>query len=270
MKDSSQKVILGRTNLKVSRLGIGSSYGVSEKACHKAFDEGVNYFFWGSVRTTGMCLAIREIARSRREELVVVLECYNRCPNLIKRSVEQGLRKLKIDQADILLLGWYDRPPEPSVLETVNRLKDKGCFRFLGISSHKRTLFQKYLQDGFYDVFHMRYNAAHRGAEQEIFPYLPKERGPGIISYTNTRWGSLLKAKNMPAGFSPPTAPECYRFTLSNPYVQVAICGPKNDQEMDAALTILKTGPMGEGELRRMCTIGDHVHSITSLMSFFA
>ena len=268
MKDLSQKVALGRTNLKVSQLGIGSSYGVSEKACRKAFDEGVNYFFWGSIRTTGMCLAIREISRSRREELVVVLECYTRHPKLISRSVEQGLRKLRIERADILLLGWYDKAPGPEVLEAVECLKNNGRFRFLGISSHKRMLFQKYIKDGWYDVFHIRYNAAHRGAEQEIFPYLPEGKGPGIASYTNTRWGDLLKAKNMPSGLTPPSAPDCYRLALSNPHVHAAICGPKNDQEMQAALTVLKAGPMDEEELQHMRRIGDHVHGISSMMSF--
>ena len=58
MSDLTQKVSLGRTGVNVSRLGIGSAYGVSERACRMAFDEGVNYFFWGSVRTPGMGQAI--------------------------------------------------------------------------------------------------------------------------------------------------------------------------------------------------------------------
>jgi len=270
MKDFSGKVTLGRTGLQVSRLGIGSAYGVSERSCRKAFDRGVNYFFWGSVRTPGMGIAIRDIARSRREELVVVLECYTRQPALIARSVEQGLRKLAVDQADILLMGWYDKPPGPKVLEALERLREKGRFRFLGISSHQRRLFQYYLRDQRYEVFHVRYNAAHRGAEQDIFPHLSGTDAPGIVSFTNTRWGDLLKAKNMPVGFSPPSAPDCYRFALSNPHVQVAICGPKNGREMDEALTILEKGPMDEDRLQSMRMIGDHVHGISSLMSFLS
>jgi aryl-alcohol dehydrogenase-like predicted oxidoreductase len=270
MKDFSKKVALGRTDLHVSRVGVGASYGVSEKACRKAFDMGVNYFFWGSVRTSGMGVAIRDIARTHREELVIVLECYARHPKLIGRSVEQGLRKLEVGYADILLLGWHDKIPRPGILDTVKRLKDEGLYRYLGISSHKRPLFQQYLEDGWYDVFHVRYNAAHRGAEQDIFPYLPKRERPGIVSFTNTRWGGLLKAKNMPPGFSPPSASECYRFALSNPHVDVAICGPKNDGEMEAAQAVLAARPMDEEELQSMCRIGDHVHNIRSIMSFLS
>jgi aryl-alcohol dehydrogenase-like predicted oxidoreductase len=269
MNDLTRKVSLGGTGVEVSRLGIGSAYGVSERACRMAFDEGVNYFFWGSVRTPGMGKAIRDIARTQRDDLVVVLECYVRQAGWIPKSVEVGLRNLKIEQADVLLLGWYDRPPSPRVLNVVEGLKEKGRFRFLGISTHQRPLFKQYLKDGRYDVFHVRYNAAHRGAEQEVFPFLPESEGPGIVSFTNTRWGDLLDPKKMPAGVSsPPTAPDCYRFVLSHPAVQVAICGPKNDDEMAAGLSALKAGPMGEEELERMRLIGDHVHGISSAMSF--
>ena len=77
-KSFNDKVKLGRTGLDVSRLGIGSSYGVSKDACLRAFERGVNYFFWGSVRTPGMAGAIREISKKSREKAVVVLQCYVR------------------------------------------------------------------------------------------------------------------------------------------------------------------------------------------------
>ncbi len=268
MSEFTQKVSLGRTGLRVSRLGIGSAYGVSERACREAFDEGVNYFFWGSVRTPGMGRAVRDIGRLHREDLVLVLQCYVRWAALIPRSVEKGLRSLKIDQADVLLLGWYDRPPGPRVLDAVERLREQGRFRFLGISTHQRPLFRQYLRDGRYDVFHIRYNAAHRGAEKEVFAALPDEGGPGIVSFTNTRWGDLLDPKKMPAGVSPPAARDCYRFALSHPAVHVALCGPKNDDEMAADLAALRAGPMDPRELERMHRIGDHVHGISSPMSF--
>lgn len=144
MKDFSQKVALGSTDLHVSRVGVGASYGVSERACRKAFDKGVNYFFWGSLRTRGMGVAIRDIARTHRGELVIVLECYARHPKLIRRSVEQGLRMLEVGHADILLLGWHDKIPRPGILDAVGRLKEEGLYRYSGISSHKRPLFQQY------------------------------------------------------------------------------------------------------------------------------
>jgi aryl-alcohol dehydrogenase-like predicted oxidoreductase len=249
----------------VSPLGLGSSYGIREKACRVAFDAGVNYFFWGSVRTVGMGLAIREIARRSRNDIVIVLQCYVRNPRKISTSVELGLKKARIDFADILLLGWHDELPAPGIIEAAHELRERGRIRHLGISSHNRPLFVDLLKEGQFDIFHIRYNAAHRGAEADIFPHLPREAAPGIVSFTNTRWGDLLQAKNMPDGFEPPTATDCYRFSLSNPNVQVAIAGPKDEPQTKDAIAALDQGPMDEEELSRMRTIGDHVHGIRSL-----
>ncbi len=269
MSDLSEKVEFGRSGLRVSRLGIGSSFGVSERACKLAFDAGVNYFFWGSVRTPPMGAAIRDLSVSHRDELVVVLECYARWPWMIRRSVEQGLRQLGLDHVDVLLLGWHESIPTDRTLDAALALKAQGRFRSLGISSHQRPLFQQFARDPRYDVCHIRYNAAHPGAEQDIFPYL-EAPAPGIASFTSTRWGDLLEAKNMPEGHGPPSAPDCYRFALSNPNVHVAICGPSNDHEMQEALTVLKQGPLDPGEMSRMRTIGQHVHGIRSIMATMA
>jgi aryl-alcohol dehydrogenase-like predicted oxidoreductase len=251
----------------VSRLGLGASYGVSARACLKAFDAGVNYFFWGSVRTVRMALAIRQIIRGDRDRLVVVLQCYARGPWSIRRSVERGLHTLGIDYADILLLGWHEEAPAPKVLAAAHALQQAGRCRYLGISSHQRLQFPSFLAAGHYDVFHVRYNAAHRGAEREVFDRLPAEGGPGIATFTSTRWGSLLQAKNMPAGMAAPAASDLYRFSISDPRVHVALCGPQNDAEMDEALRALALGPLDEEALARLRRIGDHVHGIRSLMT---
>jgi len=264
----ADKVRFGRTGLRVSRLGVGSSYGVSARACRKAFDAGVNYFFWGSIRTPEMASAIQDIARAHRDELVVVLECYARSPWLVERSIDNGLRQLGVGYADVLLLGWHDRGPSERTLEAARRMQDRGRYRFLGISSHQRPLFRSFSDHGVYDVFHVRYNAAHPGAERDVFPYLPED-GPGIASFTNTRWGDLLQARHMPPGFDPPSAVDCYRFVLSDPHVHVAICGPKNDREMNESLSLLEQGPMTPDESKRMRTIGNHVHGIHSFMATF-
>ena len=65
------------------------------------------------------------------------------------------------------------------------------------------------------DAFMIRYNAAHRGAEKDIFPYLDKHN-PAVISYTATRWRFLLKKPKTWKQERIPTAGMCYRFVLSN------------------------------------------------------
>jgi aryl-alcohol dehydrogenase-like predicted oxidoreductase len=262
----ADQVPLGRTGLLVSRIGLGSSYGPSTRACRAAFDAGVNYFFWGSVRTRGMGLALREIAAHERDRLVVVLESYARGRRTLRWSVDAGLRALRIDHADVLLLGWHDRAPRPALLEEAERLREAGKARFLALSSHQRPLLREYVEADRFDAYHVRYNAAHPGAESDIFPYLPTPR-PGIVSFTNTRWGTLLAQKHMPPGETAPTAADCYRFALSNPCVDVAIAGPKNDREVEMATSVLATGPLDEDEMARIRRIGAHVHGVRSIMA---
>jgi predicted aldo/keto reductase-like oxidoreductase len=115
---------------------------------------------------------------------------------------------------------------------------------------------------GEFDVFHLRYTAAHRGAEAEVFPFLATEpeKRPGIVAFTATRWGQLLKEKKMPPGEKPLTAAECYRFALSHPAVDVCMSGAKSVGQMRENLAVLDSGPMTEAELERAHRIGDFVH----------
>jgi DNA-binding NarL/FixJ family response regulator len=107
-----------------------------------------------------------------------------------------------------------------SVWPAMRELKESGKVGKLGVSIHDRVMARKLVDELALDLLMIRYNAAHRGAEREIFATLP-EGGPAIVSYTATRWGRLLKAAG---DLGPMSAPECYRFQLGHPRVTVALC----------------------------------------------
>jgi hypothetical protein len=74
----------------------------------------------------------------------------------------------------------------------------------------------------------IRYNAARRGAEQDIFPYVEKHR-TNVINFTATRWRFLLRRpRSCPRDEIIPTAGMCYRFVLSNPHVNICLSAPTN------------------------------------------
>jgi aryl-alcohol dehydrogenase-like predicted oxidoreductase len=61
--------------------------------------------------------------------------------------------------------------------DRVQRLKDSGKVRFLGMSSHERPHLGKIARGAVkapVDFFHVRYNAVHTGAEKDVFPHLPQ------------------------------------------------------------------------------------------------
>ncbi len=166
-----------------------------------------------------------------------------------------------LDYADILVLGWHNRKPSLKLIDKALSLKEKGLCKYLGMTGHNRKLFPELAKEGIFDVFHIRYNAAHRGAEKETFPHITGDDRPGIVSYTATRWGHLLNHKKMPPGEAAAVSTDCYRFAMSNPAVNICMCGPRNTEQMRAALPALELGPLNDEEMERMRRIGDHVHS---------
>jgi aryl-alcohol dehydrogenase-like predicted oxidoreductase len=258
-----RRVTLGRSGLAVGKLGVASSYGAPAAAYCEAFDRGVNYFYWGSLRRGGMREAIQEIAREHRDELVVVLQSYSRLPFLMRHTLNKGLRALRLDHADVLLLGWFNSPPPPRVLDAARELRDRGLVRAVAVSGHRRTMFPEIVDDETISIWHARYNAAHRGAEREIFPAVahltPAER-PGIATYTTTRWGHLCDPRRTPAGERTPNGTDCYRFAISHPAVDLCLAGPANRGQMRQALEALELGPMEDQELAWMRRVGDHVY----------
>lgn len=258
------KIILGRTGLSVSRLGIGSSYGTDQSMLEAALDKGVNYFYWGARRTGKMGTGIRHLAKTRRDEMVVVVHTGAQLGYRLPSLVNKNLKHLGLEYFDVLLLGWHNSRPKSRLLEAALKLKDAGLVNHLALSGHNRLLFPELIQSGEIDIFHIRYNAAHRGAESDIFNTLPESGGPGIVTFTTTRWGGLLRPQNMPNGEFPPRPRDCYRFVLSHNRVHVALCGPNSMAQLDEDLAALEEGPMDNEEMDRMRRIGDHVHNTVS------
>jgi aryl-alcohol dehydrogenase-like predicted oxidoreductase len=252
---------LGRTGLRVSRIGLAGGYKVPARAVEKAFAEsGINYFYW-ETRKPGMAQAIRTIGSANREKIVVAIQTYDHIGLWLKRSVEKALRELSIDKADVLLLGWFNRIPFKRVLDIAEQLKKEEKIDFIGVTGHNRRFHGEMarLENSPFDVLQVRYSAAHRGAEEEIFEGLPNSR-PGITTYTATRWGRLLRAKKMPPDEKPLTAADCYRFVLSHPAVDLCLAGPRSEEEMDEGLEALSEGPLTAEEMARVRRIGDFVH----------
>ncbi|MGD2123282.1 MAG: aldo/keto reductase [Gemmatimonadota bacterium] len=252
---------LGRTGLEVSRIGISGGYGLSAPAVQKAFHEfGINYFYWVT-RKPGMEAALREIARSGREKVIIAAQSYSRSGFFLERSVEKALSDLATDYLDIFFLGWFNHMPRSALLDRALKLKEIGKVRFLGVTGHNREFHGEMArrEDTPFDVLQVRYNAAHRGAETDVFQGLPEVR-PGISTYTATRWGKLLRAKKMPLGEAPMTAADCYRFALSHPAVDNCLAGPRDETQMLEGMKALSLGPMDAMELERARRIGDHVH----------
>jgi aryl-alcohol dehydrogenase-like predicted oxidoreductase len=71
-------------------------------------------------------------------------------------------------------------------LEALLKMKDKGMIRHVAISAHNRKLAARLAKELPLDAIMIRYNIAHRGADNEVFPFLPKGDRPGVSRIQDT------------------------------------------------------------------------------------
>jgi aryl-alcohol dehydrogenase-like predicted oxidoreductase len=251
---------LGRTGLQAGRLGMASAYGVPAVAVERAFERGVNYLYWGSFRRGTFGQALRNL-KPQRDRMVLVLQSYSRIARLLSLSIEKALRQLTFDHADVLLLGLWNHDPPPRILDAALALQKRGLVRHIAVSTHNRPLASELAAEHGIGVVHLRYNAVHRGAEQQVFPRVADQPDrPAIVTFTATSWRQLLDPKRVPKGERTPSAMDCYRFVLSNPAVDVCLTGPSTGKHVEDALGAIELGPMSEDELTWMRRVGDFIH----------
>src|SRR5262249_11719356 len=132
--------------------------------------------------------------------------------------------------------------------------------RMLGLTSHQRPLAAEAARSGMLDMLMIRYNAAHRGAETEVFPVTDALRLP-VVVYTCLRWGALLRGTpDDPPGFAVPRAPAWYRFALQTPLVTVALMAPENRAELEEDLSVLDAqGPLTSEVYEQLAAHGQRV-----------
>jgi aryl-alcohol dehydrogenase-like predicted oxidoreductase len=177
--------------------------------------------------------------------------------------LEKRLRQLHTDYIDLFLFLGVTKPEhfDSRAREEYYRFREEGKIRGVGLSCHHRKFLGELAANGAIDAMMMRYNAAHRGAEAEIFPHLP-QHNPGVISYTATRWTYLLRQpRGWPKEGRIPTAGMCYRFVLSNPNVDVCLTAPSNLKQFEANLAAVRDGPLDEADMDFMRKFGDVVHA---------
>lgn len=254
---------LGRTGPRVFRLGLAASYRPGERTVERALDEGVDYYFCFGIDGQ-MVRVLRRLPRARRERILIGTGAYNYVwwRQDLQKTLEKRLRQLGTDYIDVFhFLGvMTEKDLTPRVLGQLATLREDPRVRAVSISSHDRRLAGRLAAEGVLDCLMIRYNAAHRGAEQDIFPHLSAHR-PGVVGYTATRWGHLLRrTKGWPRDAAVPTAGQCYRFVLGNPHIDVCLTAPRSEQELTENLAAVRQGPLDDEEVTFMRSYGDAVH----------
>ena len=249
------------------RLGLAShgDTAITSDHIHLALDRGVNFLNWAGDED----VFSRTIAAlgPRRDDVIVCVQFAARTAADAGEELRSVLAAIKSDYVDILTFYYVEEPAEwerlvgaGGALEYCRAAQRDGRARRLGITTHQRPLAAEAARSGKLDLLMVRYNAAHRGAETEVFP-AADAAGMSVIAYTALRWGGLPRpTPDDPPGFTPPPAPEWYRFVLQNPTVTVALAAPHDRRELEEDLTVLDaTHPLTPDEYERLAEHGRRV-----------
>jgi aryl-alcohol dehydrogenase-like predicted oxidoreductase len=244
---------------RVFRLGLAANYGIEEAGIRTAFERGINYVYLTPRGKMAKPLA-DAIARDREKLVIAAGPQVGWFGGSIRRAAERLLEKLSLDYIDVFQLMWLGVGSAftESTQKELRHLKESGKAKALAVSIHDRERAGRLAADSPLDLLMIRYNAAHPGAEQDIFPHVGK-RNVNVVAYTATSWRKLLKRPKSWDG-KIATAGDCYRFCLTSPHVDVCLTGPASAAQLDENLAAIDRGALSADDMTWMRDFGRAVH----------
>jgi len=204
---------LGRTGLKVSVLSLGTGgpnrlgqsrrvpRGHINRLISQALELGVNFFDTSAAYELSESIlgeALRGVPRDRyilASKIFPWIQGRLSTPLEIRQQVERSLRRLRVDELEILQLHRVLPEHYPSMRDQVfpelQKLRDEGKLRYLGISGSstrdpEHRVLQAALQDNLYDTVMVLYHPTNTLAELEIFSKA-QQQDVGVICMASAR-----------------------------------------------------------------------------------
>jgi predicted aldo/keto reductase-like oxidoreductase len=247
----------------VCRLGLATrgTGGLRSSDVLYAMERGVNFLNWCGV-PDGLSEAVAALGPRRRDVLVCV-QFEARSAAEARQELTGILETLSTEYVDVLTFYYVEEASEwqqiigpAGALEYCRDAQARGQVRLLGLTSHQRPLAAEAARSGLLDAIMIRYNAAHRGAETEVFPFTDAVGVP-VIVYTCLRWGALLRpTPDDPPGFAVPPAPAWYRFALQSQSVAVALAAPEDRAQLEEDLSVMEAS--GRLSTQEYALLADH------------
>ncbi len=232
-------------NQPVTPLGLASvpDKGMDRRVPERAAAAGINYFFFYNLTYPDFIDGLKPVLEVQRESIVVATGCLERDRAGMRSYLDQVRSALNIEVVDVFYAEWIRSDDDMTqvfdeTLDELHRWKEQGVIRYVGASVHNRSLALELLESGKVDVLMHRYNMAHRKAEDAVLP-AALQRDIPVVSYTSTRWGSLLQGHDAWDG-DIPTAPDCYRYSLGHPAVHLTLTASATLEELEENLALLE------------------------------
>lgn len=202
-------VTLKNSDIKVSRICMGGcpmgGYGWGDTqenelidAVHVALDSGVNFF--DTADTYGLGQSEKTLGKAlgtHRKDVIIASKFgvriengktfYDNSSKWIETALEGSLKRLGTDYLDVYQIHYRDgKTPLSEVVETLEKLKQKGFIRSYGLSNiHKGDVNEIKPLIGKFVSFQDEYSLACRKNEEDMFGFADH------FAMTPLTWGSL-------------------------------------------------------------------------------
>jgi aryl-alcohol dehydrogenase-like predicted oxidoreductase len=245
-----------------SILGL-AAYPQTDAACvDAAFNSGINYFFFYNLDCESFLSGLKQILTAQGEKVLVSTGSEQRDINSLRQYLEQVRHNLNIDTIDIFFTEYIspgdDTNQVQAMLDELRYWKEKGLIRYVGATTHNRSIALELIESSACDVLMHRYNMAHRKAEEDVLPTALKANIP-VVAFTCTRWGSLLKGHPQ-WQHKPPTAVDCYRYALNNPAISLALTAPQSLEQLAENLSGLHAPKLSPSEINYWQEYGNFIY----------
>ena len=222
--------ILGKTGLKISRMGFGGipiqrvDQEATKQLMKKLVEEGVNYIDTAkgyTVSESYLGYALEGI----RDQFVLATKSMSRTKEAMEKDILDSLKALRTDYIDLYQVHNPNMEQldtvvgENGALEALLEAKEKGMIGHIGLTAHSLEVFERALE---YDW-----------VETIMFPYnFIEQQGVELIKKCRKKNIGFIDMKPL-AGGAIEDATLALRYICQNPDVTVVIPGMADMKEID-------------------------------------
>ena len=245
--------ILGKTGLKISRMGFGGipiqkidAQG-TKKQMQKLLDAGINYIDTARGYTVSeeyLGFALEGI----REHFVLATKSMSRDRENMARDIDISLHNLRTDHIDLYQihnpnLGDLEKVCTPGgAVEALQKAKAAGKIGHLGVTVHTLEVFQAALELDWVETI--------------MFPYnIVETQGEDLIRRCTEKNIGFICMKPL-AGGAIDDATLALRFVMQNPHISVVIPGMAEEAELAQNIAAVNDdSPLRDDELQKIQSI---------------
>lgn len=250
-------VTLGKTGLKIARLGFGGipiqrvDAATTKELIHAMAEKGLNYIDTARGYTVSEEY-LGEALEGIRDKFILATKSMSRTKEGMAADIEISLKNLRTDYIDVYQvhnpnLEQLDQVLAPGgALEALMEAKSAGKIGHIGLTGHSLELFEKALEMDWVETFMFPYNIVETHGEELIKKCTEKNIGFVVMKPL--------------AGGAIEDATLALRFITSNPDVSVVIPGMFDLKEIDQNMAAVEdTTPLSPEELEKIKEIRQHL-----------